>query len=235
VRSRSRPRPQGLRSGSQTLESTASSNPFFLATAPTARRGDVVATQGGGNPAAVVLPGPVSAPVSLPVSGQRLSRRFDGVRRQLDRLDRVLFSPNLPSPSLRATAPGRPAAMSSEAHQLTLSNERQELICSVIGLVVKVGIVAVAGTSLCRLAGAYQQRMERQGELSAVLELESAKLAKARDRFDHLFMVEGEQRLIREQSQWIAPNRLRIVWRSNKPFPTVETAAAVGSSGTSRP
>ena len=64
--------------------------------------------------------------------------------------------------------------MSSEAHQLTLSNERQELICSVIGLVVKVGIVAVAGTSLCRLAGAYQQRMERQGELSAVLELESA-------------------------------------------------------------
>jgi hypothetical protein len=56
--------------------------------------------------------------------------------------------------------------------------------------------------------------MERQGELAAVLDLENAKLAKARERFDHLFMVEGEQRLIREQSQWIAPNRLRVVWRS---------------------
>jgi hypothetical protein len=27
-------------------------------------------------------------------------------------------------------------------------------------------------------------------------------------------MVEGEQRLIREQNQWIAPNRLRVVWQT---------------------
>ena len=98
-----------------------------------------------------------------------------------------------------------------------LSSERQELLCSVIGLALKVGLVVVAGVSLVRLASAYQERMERQGELSAVLDLERAKLSKARERFDHLFMVEGEQRLIREQNQWIAPNRLRVVWQQPTP------------------
>ncbi|MCP9788001.1 hypothetical protein KBY99_03270 [Cyanobium sp. Maggiore-St4-Cus] len=98
-----------------------------------------------------------------------------------------------------------------------LSSERQELLCSVIGLALKVGLVVVAGVSLVRLATAYQERMERQGELSAVLGLERAKLSKARERFDHLFMVEGEQRLIREQNQWIAPNRLRVVWQQPTP------------------
>ena len=99
----------------------------------------------------------------------------------------------------------------------TLSTERQELLCSLIGLALKVGLVVVAGVSLVRLASAYQERMERQGELSAVLDLERAKLSKARERFDHLFMVEGEQRLIREQNQWIAPNRLRVVWQQATP------------------
>jgi hypothetical protein len=108
-----------------------------------------------------------------------------------------------------------PVASGGETAALqALSAERQELLCSLIGLVVKMGLVVVAGVSLARLATAYQERMERQGELSAVLDLEQAKLSKARDRFDHLFMVEGEQRLIREQNQWIAPNRLRVVWQT---------------------
>lgn len=112
----------------------------------------------------------------------------------------------LPQPDpLRPTALPQPAAV----------QDQRELVCSVIGLTVKLGLVIVAGVSLARLASAYQERMERQGELAAVLDLENAKLAKARERFDHLFMVEGEQRLIREQSQWIAPNRLRVVWQSN--------------------
>ena len=106
----------------------------------------------------------------------------------------------------------------SEAAALqALSSERQELLCSLIGLSLKVGLVLVAGVSLVRLASAYQERMERQGELAAVLDLEQAKLSKARERFDHLFMVEGEQRLIREQNQWIAPNRLRVVWQQATP------------------
>jgi len=93
--------------------------------------------------------------------------------------------------------------------------------------------VAVAGVSLCRLAWAYQQRMERQGEISAVLELQSARLSKARERFDDLFMNEGEQRLIREQSQWIAPNRMRVVWQdpSSSSAASVATASVPHSSG----
>ena len=122
---------------------------------------------------------------------------------------------SLPDP---ASQPDPQIITGGEAAALqALSSERQELLCSVIGLALKVGLVVVAGVSLVRLATAYQERMERQGELSAVLGLERAKLSKARERFDHLFMVEGEQRLIREQNQWIAPNRLRVVWQQATP------------------
>ena len=122
---------------------------------------------------------------------------------------------SLPDP---ASQPDPQIITGGEAAALqALSSERQELLCSVIGLALKVGLVVVAGVSLVRLATAYQERMERQGELSAVLGLERAKLSKARERFDHLFMVEGEQRLIREQTQWIAPNRLRVVWQQATP------------------
>lgn len=116
--------------------------------------------------------------------------------------------------------------VSSGAEALSLNEERRELVCSLIGLSVKLGLVVVAGVSLCRLAGAYQERMDRQGELSAVLEIEQAQLLKAQDRFDQLFMVEGEQKLIREQSQWIAPNRLRVVWKSTDLLPA-EPAVAI--------
>ena len=122
---------------------------------------------------------------------------------------------SLPNP---ASQPDPQIITGGEAAALqALSSERQELLCSVIGLALKVGLVVVAGVSLVRLATAYQERMERQGELAAVLDLERAKLSKARERFDHLFMVEGEQRLIREQNQWIAPNRLRVVWQQATP------------------
>jgi hypothetical protein len=106
------------------------------------------------------------------------------------------------------------AVFGTDGHLLAVTQERRELVCSVIGLLVKLGLVAVAGVSLVRLAGAYQQRMDRNGEIVAVLELEKARLARARERFDQLFSVAGEQRLIREQSQWIAPNRLRVIWQA---------------------
>jgi hypothetical protein len=145
-----------------------------------------------------------------------------------------------PNPSARSDAANVSVAVfSGDGQLLSLTNERQELLCSVIGLLVKLGLVAVASVSLIRLAGAYQQRMERQGEISAVLELELAQMAKARQRFDSLFNVEGEQRLIREQSQWIAPNRLRVVWQQPqaepKPVPTVETAQALPTVAGLRP
>jgi hypothetical protein len=115
-------------------------------------------------------------------------------------------------------APAGVAVFGTDGHLLCITQERRELVCSVIGLMVKLGLVAVAGVSLVRLAGAYQQRMDRNGEIVAVLELEKARLARARERFDQLFMVAGEQQLIREQSQWIAPNRLRVVWQSAPPL-----------------
>ncbi|MEB3332373.1 MAG: hypothetical protein VKI83_07785 [Synechococcaceae cyanobacterium] len=135
----------------------------------------------------------------------------------------------------QASRNARVAVFATDGQLLALSNERQELLCSVIGLMVKFGLIAVAGVSLLRLAGAYQQRMERQGEIAAVLELENAKLLRSRERFDTLFAVEGEQRLIREQSQWIAPDRMRVVWRDPGAFTTVETAAAPQAGRQVRP
>ncbi|MFN4865803.1 MAG: hypothetical protein ACK5GZ_05725 [Cyanobium sp.] len=117
-----------------------------------------------------------------------------------------------PGHSPRSASGARTTLLEAGA-AVSLSTERRNLHCSVIALTVKLGLVLLAGVSLMRLAGAYQERMDRQGELSAVLQLEQAKLAKARERFDSLFGVDGEQRLIREQNQWIAPNRLRVVWK----------------------
>jgi type II secretory pathway pseudopilin PulG len=91
---------------------------------------------------------------------------------------------------------------------------KQDLLCSLIGLGVKLGLVVVTGVSLVRVASAYQARMDRQGELAAVLQIENAQLTKAQQRFDRLFLISGEKTLAREQSQWIAPNRLRVVWQA---------------------
>jgi len=91
---------------------------------------------------------------------------------------------------------------------------KQDLLCSLIGLGVKLGLVVVTGVSLVRVAAAYQARMDRQGELAAVLQIENAQLTKAQQRFDRLFLISGEKTLAREQSQWIAPNRLRVVWQA---------------------
>ena len=153
-------------------------------------------------------------PPLAPTSSQ--ARQKPPLRRERKPLSGVRSKPDsLPK---QASQPDPQIISGGEAAALqALSSERQELLCSVIGLALKIGLVVVAGVSLLRLASAYQERMERQGELAAVLDLERAKLSKARERFDHLFMVEGEQRLIREQNQWIAPNRLRVVWQQSTP------------------
>jgi hypothetical protein len=121
------------------------------------------------------------------------------------------------------------------ASEASLQQERRELHCSMIALTVKLALGLLIGVSLVRLAGAYQERMERQGELTAVLDLELGKLNKARERFDQLFSTDGEQRLIREQNQWIAPNRLRVVWQEQRAakargsLPTVEPGRPIPS------
>ncbi|WP_411867286.1 hypothetical protein [Vulcanococcus limneticus] len=137
----------------------------------------------------------------------------------------------------------------SEHPGLRPSSSQQELVCSAIGLTLKLGLSLVAVVSLVRLAGAYQERLDRHGEITAVLEIQKAKLLKARGRFDQLFATGGEQRLIEEQDQWIAPNRLRVVWEQQKqppigaagspgaasPFPTVEQPPGAPGTRPSHP
>jgi hypothetical protein len=113
-------------------------------------------------------------------------------------------------------------------------------VCSLIGLTLKVGLGLVAVVSLVRLTGAYQTRMDRYGEISAVLGIQQAKLLKAQNRFDRLFATGGEQRLIEEQDQWIAPNRMRVVWQQTTtdrqpPFPTVEPSGGRAVKPTPHP
>ena len=115
------------------------------------------------------------------------------------------------------------------------SSDQQEKICSAIGLCIKVGLSLVAAVSLVRLAGAYQERLDRNGEITAILAIEQAKLNKAEEHFDRLFATGGEQRLIREQDQWIAPDRLRIVWERGDGLPTVEAAAAKANKALAHP
>ena len=91
--------------------------------------------------------------------------------------------------------------------------DRQELQCSLLALVAKAGLVLLGCVSLIRLSVAYQERMDRHSEIAAVVSIESAKLETLQQRFDRLFSIGGEKRLISEQDQWIAPNRLRVIWR----------------------
>ena len=128
----------------------------------------------------------------------------------------------------KATAPVAPKPRASV---VAAALGKQELLYSVIGLGVKLGLVMVAGVSLVRLATAYQARMDRQGELAAVLQIETAQLTKAQQRFDRLFLVSGEKTLAREQSQWIAPNRLRVVWQAPAAPTNIQDPAPQRSPG----
>ena len=91
--------------------------------------------------------------------------------------------------------------------------DKRELQCSLLALMAKLGLVLLGGVSLLRLSGAYQERLDRHGELAAVVEVESSKLNQLQQRFDRLFTLGGDRRLMDEQDQWIAPNRLRVIWR----------------------
>ena len=91
--------------------------------------------------------------------------------------------------------------------------DRQELHCSLIALSAKAAMILVGCVSVARLSVAYQERLDRHSEIAAVVNLESKKLETLQNRFDRLFSIGGEKRLLSEQDQWIAPNRLRVIWR----------------------
>ncbi len=111
-----------------------------------------------------------------------------------------------PAPPVINDAATRAASIQKEL-------DRQELRCSLIALAAKSGLIILGCVSVARMSVAYQERLERHSELAAVVSVESAKLESLQSKFDRLFTVGGEKRLISEQDQWIAPNRVRVIWR----------------------
>ena len=90
---------------------------------------------------------------------------------------------------------------------------RRELLYSNVGLILKFGLFIVFATSLVNLGLASHQRVNRNLELSYLLEKESEKLHKLRLRFDEMFINGGEKSFFKEQDQWITPNSVRVIWR----------------------
>ena len=90
---------------------------------------------------------------------------------------------------------------------------RRELLYSNGALIMKFGLLVVFSSSLVNLGLASHQRLNRNIELSYLLEKESAKLHRLRGRFDEMFAIGGEQIFFKEQDQWIAPNSVRVIWR----------------------
>jgi len=80
-------------------------------------------------------------------------------------------------------------------------------------LAMKFGLLALASASLVKLCFSYHQRLTRHAELAAILNVESKKLLVLQKRFDRLFTLGGEHKLIDEQDQWISPNSVRVIWR----------------------
>ena len=90
---------------------------------------------------------------------------------------------------------------------------KRELFYSYGALFLKLGLLVVFSTSLVNLGLASHQRVNRNIELSYLLEKESEKLHRLRLRFDEMFSNGGEQSFLKEQDQWITPNSVRVIWR----------------------
>ena len=99
------------------------------------------------------------------------------------------------------------------AAKLQLQEEEREVLYGLISLLLKLGLLAVFTGSFVKVGIASHQRIMRHLEISSVLKNDSEKLAKLNFRFDRLFTIGGQNRLIDEQEHLIAPNSKRIIWR----------------------
>ena len=99
------------------------------------------------------------------------------------------------------------------ASSLQLKEQQRDYIYSLMALVMKSGLLSIGVVSLVKLGFASHQRVERHAELSSIVEVESVRLSSLQSRFDRLFTIGGDRRLMDEQDQWIAPNRIRVIWR----------------------
>ena len=77
----------------------------------------------------------------------------------------------------------------------------------------KFGLLLLGASSLVKLGIASHQRIGRYSELSSVLNVEAVKLIRHQERFDRFFTIGGDRRLMDENDQWIAPDRIRVIWR----------------------
>ena len=89
---------------------------------------------------------------------------------------------------------------------------REEMAFAGLGLALKIAGLLLALITLTKLALAHQQRLERHGEIQAVLQLQLDRLTRQKRELDRLFSSDGHQVLFRREEQWIAPNRRRIIW-----------------------
>ena len=101
----------------------------------------------------------------------------------------------------------------TKVSQFQKEEVRRELFYSYVALIFKLGLLVLFSTSLVNLALASHQRVDRNLELSYLLDKESKKLQRLRLRFDKMFTNGGEQKFLKEQDQWIAPNSVRVIWR----------------------
>tara|TARA_Y100001968_G_C19262199_1_gene669872 strand:- start:311 stop:727 length:417 start_codon:yes stop_codon:yes gene_type:complete len=99
------------------------------------------------------------------------------------------------------------------ARNLQLQEQKKEFLYSFIALLMKLGLLAIFAGSFVRLGMASHRRITRQLEISSVLNKESKKLDELNSRFDRLFTIGGETRLINDQEHLIAPNSVRVIWR----------------------
>ena len=99
------------------------------------------------------------------------------------------------------------------ARNLQLQEQNKELLYSSISLLMKLGLLAIVAGSFVRLGIASHRRITRQLEISSALRKESKKLEELNSRFDRLFTIGGENRLINSQDHLIAPNSVRVIWR----------------------
>ncbi len=77
----------------------------------------------------------------------------------------------------------------------------------------KAGLLLIGIASLLKLGVAISKRVDRYQEVSSALEVQLVKLSKIQSRFDRFFTIGGDKRLMNEHEEWIAPNRIRVVWR----------------------
>ena len=130
---------------------------------------------------------------------QRIEEQF---RRKCSRK----ISKNIPSANKKIDA-------FTQVSEFQKEEVRRELLYSNVGLILKFGLFFVFATSLVNLGLASHKRVNRNLELSYLLEKESKKLHKLRLRFDEMFTNGGEQSFFKEQDQWITPNSVRVIWR----------------------